>query len=331
MTKTDTRDISATIAQITDVAALGCDIVRVAVPDEAAAQALSEIRRATPIALVADVHFDHRLALTALDAGVDGLRINPGNIGGKDKVAEIIKAVSGRKIAIRVGVNSGSLEEDLLAKHGEPSAEALVESAIRHVRILEDLDYNEIKISVKASDVPRTVLAYRLLSEQVDYPLHLGVTEAGTLVPGTVSSGVAIGILLAEGIGDTIRISLTDTPQQEIRAGLALLRSLGLKPPGASVISCPTCGRTEIDVAGLAVKVEGELEKYYKDNADGPRPVVAVMGCVVNGPGEAKHADIAVAGGKGKAALYVRGTHVETVDEKDIAEKILRAVRNWQS
>lgn len=331
MTKTDTRDVSATIAQIADVAALGCDIVRIAVPDQAAAAALAEIRRETVVALVADIHFDHKLAVLAINAGVNGLRINPGNIGARDKVAEVVAAAKEREVPIRVGVNSGSLEEDLLSKHGGPSAEALVESAVRHVRILEDLDYREIKISVKASDVPRTVEAYRLLSREVEYPLHLGVTEAGTLVPGTVSSSVAMGILLAEGIGDTIRVSLTDAPQQEVRAGLAILRSLGLRPPGASVISCPTCGRTEIDVAGLAAKIEKELEDHYKENADAPRPVVAVMGCVVNGPGEAKHADIAVAGGKGKAALYVRGTYVETVDERDIRCRILEAVKSWQT
>jgi len=331
MTKTDTRDVASTIAQITDIASLGCDIVRIAVPDQAAATALAEIRRGTTIALVADIHFDHKLALLALDAGVDGLRINPGNIGTREKVAEVVAAASERKVPIRVGVNSGSLEKDVLAKYGGPSPEALVESAVRHVRILEELDYSEIKISVKASDVARTVLSYRLLSEQVDYPLHLGVTEAGTLVPGTVSSSVAMGILLAEGIGDTIRVSLTDAPEQEVRAGLSILRSLGLRPPGASVISCPTCGRTEINVAGLASRIEGALEQYYKDNADAPRPVVAVMGCVVNGPGEAKHADIAVAGGKGKAALYVHGEYVATIAEEEIADSILEAVAEWKS
>jgi (E)-4-hydroxy-3-methylbut-2-enyl-diphosphate synthase len=330
MTKTDTSDINATVEQIADLAELGCDIVRIAVPDEAAAQALTEIRRETSIALVADIHFDSRLALLAIDAGVDGLRINPGNIGGREKVAEITRAAAGRQIAIRIGVNSGSLEEDLLNQHGEPSAEALVQSALRHVGILEDLGFSEIKISVKASDVSRTVEAYRRLSGRVDYPLHLGVTEAGTLLPGTVNSSVAMGILLVEGIGDTIRFSLTDTPQQEVRAGLALLRSLGLRPPGASVTSCPTCGRTKIGIMDLATRVEEELEKFYRKNPDAARPAVAVMGCMVNGPGEAKHADIAVAGGMGKAALYVRGEHVATVAESEAVNRILEAVGEWR-
>jgi (E)-4-hydroxy-3-methylbut-2-enyl-diphosphate synthase len=322
--------VSATVAQIGELEALGCDIVRLAVPDERAARALTQIRGRVRMPLVADIHFNHRLALMALDAGVDGLRINPGNIGGIRKIREIVRAASGRKVAIRVGVNSGSLEKDLLSKYGGPVPEALVESAVRNVRLLEDCGFREIKISVKASDARRTIAAYRLLSKRTNYPLHLGVTEAGTFLAGTVSSSAALAILLAEGIGDTIRVSLTDTPQQEVRVGLALLRSLGLRPPGPSVISCPTCGRTQIAVARLANDIEAELEAHFRRHPGAPCPLVAVMGCIVNGPGEARHADIAVAGGRGRAALYVRGKHIKTVKEKDIVKAILAQVAAWR-
>ena len=330
MTKTDTRDVRATVEQIHALEVAGCDIVRLAVIDEAAAHALSEIRREVRIPLIADIHFQHTLALIALDAGIDGLRINPGNIGGEDRVREVVRAAAPRQVPIRIGVNAGSLEKDLLEKHGGATAAALVESALRHVRLLEDAGHPWIKISVKASDVPRTVEAYRLLSQAVDYPLHLGVTEAGTLLNGTVRSSVAMGILLAEGIGDTLRVSLTDHPVQEVRVGLELLRCFGLRQPGPSVISCPTCGRIQIDVIGLATRVESELEKYYNANPKAPRPTVAVMGCVVNGPGEAREADIAIAGGKGKGALYVKGTFVATVNEAEIVGRLMDQVRAWQ-
>jgi (E)-4-hydroxy-3-methylbut-2-enyl-diphosphate synthase len=329
MTKTDTRDVAATVAQIRDLESAGCDIVRLAVVDETAARALGAIRREVRIPLVADIHFHHKLALLAIESGVQGLRINPGNIGGLDRVREVVAAAAPRKIPIRVGVNAGSLEKDLLEKHGGATAAALVESAMRHVRILEDAGHPWIKISVKASDVPRTVEAYRLLSRQTDHPLHLGVTEAGTLLNGTIRSSVAMGILLAEGIGDTLRVSLTDTPAQEVRVGLELLRCFGLRPPGPSVISCPTCGRIQIDVVKLAQQVEAELEKYYRSEPSAPHPVVAVMGCVVNGPGEAREADIAIAGGQGKAALYVRGTCVATVPEADLLARLMEQVRTW--
>ena len=330
MTKTDTRDVRATVAQILELEAAGCDIVRLAVVDEAAAHALAEIRHEVHLPLIADIHFQHTLALIALDAGIDGLRINPGNIGGEDRVREVVRAAAPRQVPTRIGVNAGSLEKDLLEKHGGATAAALVESALRHVRLLEDAGHPWIKISVKASDVPRTVEAYRLLSQAVDYPLHLGVTEAGTLINGTVRSSVAMGILLAEGIGDTLRVSLTDHPVQEVRVGLELLRCFGLRPPGPSVISCPTCGRIQIDVIGLATRVETELEKYYRASPTAPRPTVAVMGCVVNGPGEAREADIAIAGGKGKGALYVKGTFVATVDEAEIVARLMDQVRAWQ-
>lgn len=329
MTKTDTRDVSATLAQIWEVETLGCDIVRLAVPDEAAARALFEIRRGTGMPLVADIHFDHKLALIALDAGVDGLRLNPGNIGGRERVEAVVAAARERRIPIRIGVNAGSLEKDLLERFGGATAEAMVESAMRHVEILESLDYREIKISVKASDVRRTVDAYRLLSKRTDYPLHLGVTEAGTLVAGAVRSSVAMGILLAEGIGDTIRVSLTNTPMQEVRVGLELLRSLGLREAGPSVVSCPTCGRVQVDVVRIAESVESALEKYYRENPKAARPAIAVMGCVVNGPGEAREADIALAGGKDKFALYIRGVQERVVSQAEAVGAVMEAVRSW--
>lgn len=329
MTKTDTRDVAATVAQIREIERAGADIVRLAVVDEEAAKALGAIRRSVRIPIIADIHFNHRLALIALDAGVDGLRINPGNIGGRERVREVVLAAAPRKVPIRIGVNAGSLEKELLARHGGATAEALVESAMGHVRLLEEAGHPWIKISVKASDVPRTLQAYRLLSRTTDYPLHLGVTEAGTLLNGTVRSSVAMGILLAEGIGDTLRVSLTDHPVQEVKVGLELLRCFGLRPPGASVISCPTCGRIQIDVVSLARRVEEALDAYYLDNPLAPHPTVAVMGCVVNGPGEAREADLAIAGGQGKAALYVRGTFVETIPESGILDRLMREVRQF--
>lgn len=330
MTKTDTRQVAATVAQIREIQAAGCDIVRLAVVDEDAARALAAIRREVTIPMVADIHFNHKLALIALDAGIDGLRINPGNIGSLDRVRDVVRAASGRKVPIRIGVNAGSLEKELLEKFGGATAEALVESAMRHVRILEDAGHPWIKISVKASDVPRTLQAYRLLSRTTDHPIHLGVTEAGTLLNGTIRSSVAMGMLIAEGIGDTIRVSLTDHPVQEVKVGIELLRCLGLRPPGASVISCPTCGRIQINVVALAQQVEAKLDEYYRENPTAPHPTVAVMGCLVNGPGEAREADIAIAGGQGKAALYVRGAFLETVPESDILDKLMEQVRQWQ-
>ncbi len=327
MTKTDTRDIDATVEQLNEVATLGCDIVRLAVVDEAAALALGEIKRQSPVPLIADIHFDHRLALVALAGGIDGLRINPGNIGGDDNVRAVVDAASERRVPIRIGVNAGSLEKDLLTRYGGATAEALVESAMRHVRLLEACDYHEIKISVKASDVARTLAAYRLLSDRTDYPLHLGVTEAGTFMAGTIRSSVALGVLLEEGIGDTIRISLTDTPAREVRVGLELLRALGLRAPGASVISCPTCGRVQVNVVELAKRVESALGDYYAKHPDAARPLVAVMGCMVNGPGEAWEADIALAGGKEKFALYLKGQHVKTVAESEALEALMEQVR----
>ena len=331
MTKTDTRNVRATIAQIRDLERAGCDIIRVAVPDEEAARALAAIRRAIHIPLVADIHFNYHLALQALAAGVDGLRINPGNIGSIVNVREVVHAARERKIPIRIGVNAGSLEKEILAKYGGATAKALVASALKHVHILEHLDYREIKISVKASNAVRTVQAYRLLAKATDYPLHLGVTEAGTLLTGTVRSATALGILLAEGIGDTLRVSLTEHPLREIKAGLEILRALSLRPPGPSIISCPTCGRVKLDVITLAHRVEEELDKlahkFTGKRQPANWPVVAIMGCMVNGPGEAREADIAIAGGKGKAALYVDGTYKTTVKEGGIVTAVVRQVR----
>lgn len=331
MTKTDTRDVVATVAQVRDLEALGCDIVRLAVPDGEAAGAFGRIRRRVRVPLVADIHFDHRLALAALEGGADGLRINPGNIGSAARVRAVVDAARGRKVPIRIGVNSGSLEKRVLAKYGGATAMALVESALGHVALLEKAGYHEIKISVKAPDVRRTVEAYRLLSERTDYPLHLGVTEAGTFLSGTVASSAALGMLLAGGIGDTIRVSLTDTPAQEVRVGLALLRCLGLREPGPTVISCPTCGRTEVDVVALARAVEEGMERLYMELRPPAesRPAVAVMGCVVNGPGEAKAADIAMIGGRGKAAICVRGRKPRTVAEKDVVGAVLSEIEKW--
>lgn len=332
MTNTDTRDVEATTAQIRAVSVAGCDIVRLAIPDQEAVSALGKIRNNVPgIPLVADIHFDYRLALLALEAGVDGLRINPGNIGGVQNVRDVAREAAARQVPIRVGVNGGSLETALVEQYGGATPEAMVESALRHVRILEDLDFRAIKISVKASDVPRTVAAYRLLASACDYPLHLGVTEAGTLLAGTVVSSVGIGLLLADGIGDTIRVSLTASPVQEVRVGLMLLRSLGLRPPGANVTSCPTCGRTQVDLEAVAETVESRLDALYSTYAPGNRPHVAVMGCMVNGPGEAKEADIALVGGHERFALFERGRHVVSMSQSEAVDALIAHVEAWMA
>ncbi|MFZ5634821.1 MAG: flavodoxin-dependent (E)-4-hydroxy-3-methylbut-2-enyl-diphosphate synthase [Bacillota bacterium] len=320
MTNTDTRDVAATVAQINELAAAGCEIVRVAVPDREAASALKAIKGQITVPLVADIHFDYRLALAAVDSGVDGLRINPGNIGGREKVRAVVAACRDRKVPIRIGVNAGSLERDLLEKYGGPAAEAMVESALRHVNILEQLNYNEIKVSLKASDVPLTIEAYRLIAQKVDYPLHVGVTESGTLRSGTVKSAVGIGALLAMGIGDTIRVSLTGHPVHEVRVGYDILKALGLRRRGVELISCPTCGRTQIDIISMANRVEDLLA-----NVDRPLKV-AVMGCAVNGPGEARHADVGIAGGKGEGLVFRKGRVLRKVPEERLVEELLREV-----
>ena len=331
MANTDTRDAAASAAQALACFEAGADIVRFAVPDAAAAAALAESKRAVgPRAIVADIHFDHRLALAALEAGVDGLRINPGNIGSAAKVREVAAAAKDRGVPIRIGVNAGSLEKDVLARHGGATPEALVESALGEIALLEDAGFGDIKVSVKASDVPRMVAAYRLLSSRTRHPLHLGLTEAGTLLRGTVSSSVALGILLAEGIGDTIRVSLTDAPENEVRVGLAVLRSLGLRAPGPDVTSCPTCGRTQCDLIGTARRVEDALERLYRAEPALPRPRVAVMGCVVNGPGEARDADLALVGGRNTFFLYARGERLAQFPQEEAVDRLVAAVRAWE-
>ncbi len=320
MCNTDTRDTAATIAQITDLAEVGCELVRCAVLDIEAAEALGEIKSHIPIPLIADIHFDYKLALKALEKGVDGLRINPGNIGERWKVAEVVKSASERFVPIRIGVNAGSLEKELLERYGHPTAEAMVESALGHVRILEELGYDQIKISLKASDVMKTVEAYRLLSRRVDYPLHIGITEAGTTFSGAIKSSVGLGILLAEGIGDTLRVSLTGDPVDEIRVGYGILKALGLRQRGINLVSCPTCGRCRINLIPVAEEVERRLQKIIK-------PInVAVMGCVVNGPGEAREADVGIAGGRGEGLLFRHGEIVRKVPECELADALVAEV-----
>ncbi|MDO9542025.1 MAG: flavodoxin-dependent (E)-4-hydroxy-3-methylbut-2-enyl-diphosphate synthase [Kiritimatiellia bacterium] len=317
MTKTPTVNIKATVNQIHGLEQIGCDIIRVAVPNMAAARALPAILRAIHIPLIADIHFDYRLALAAIAGGVDGLRINPGNIGSKARIREIVRAASEKNLSIRIGVNAGSLEKDILAKYGAPTAKALVDSALTKVKLLEDLGQRAIKISVKASDVVRTVEAYRRLSKATDHPLHLGVTEAGTLLCGAVRSSVALGVLLTEGIGDTIRVSLADEPANEVRAGREILRSLGLHSGGPRLIVCPTCARAQMNVIKLAHTIEKKLEKLEKENPQAKTwPAVAVMGCAVNGPGEARATDIAVVCGKNKVFLYLAGVKTVALDAK---------------
>lgn len=301
MTKTDTRNVRATVAQIRRLEKAGCELVRLAVPDAKAAAALREIKRAVRVPLIADIHFDYRLALAALAAGVDGLRINPGTIGGREKVAAVVRAARERSVPIRIGVNCGSLEKDLFAAHGRATAAAMVESALRHVRLLEDLDYREIKISLKASDVPRTLEAYRRLAEKVDYPFHAGITEAGLPAAGGLKSAAGLTLLLADGLADTIRVSLTAPPEKEVWAAWQILQSLGLRSRGVAFVSCPTCGRSEMDLVRIASEVERRVR-----HLDVPL-TVAVMGCVVNGPGEAKEADIGLACGRNAAAVFKKG------------------------
>lgn len=320
MCNTDTRDVAATLGQITALAGVGCEIIRCAVPDMDAAVALGEIKGASPLPVIADIHFDYKLALKVLEGGIDGLRLNPGNIGDKWKVEEVVKAASERNVPIRIGVNAGSLEKELLQKYGHPTAEAMVESALGHVRILEELGYQEIKISLKASDVMKTVTAYRLLSQQVDYPLHIGITEAGTLFSGTIKSSVGLGILLADGIGDTMRVSLTGDPVDEVRVGYEILKSLGLRQRGVNFVSCPTCGRCQINLIKVAEEVERRLQGVTK------QITVAVMGCVVNGPGEAREADVGVAGGKGEGLVFRHGEIVRKVPEDQLADALLEEI-----
>jgi len=326
MCSTDTRDEVATLAQIGRLEEAGCEIVRCAVPDLAAAEALARIKAASPLPVIADIHFDYKLALQVLAGGIDGLRLNPGNIGERWKVEEVVRAARERLVPIRIGVNAGSLEKELLERYGHPTAEAMVESALGHIRILEDLGYDQIKVSLKASDVPKTVEAYRLLSAKVDYPLHIGITEAGTTFSGTIKSAVGLGILLADGIGDTLRVSLTGDPVDEVRVGFEILKALDLRKKGINFVSCPTCGRCQINLIRVAEEVEARLHGLDATFT------VAVMGCVVNGPGEAREADFGIAGGKGEGLLFRHGEIVRKVAEADLAdalvEEVLKAVNS---
>lgn len=321
MTNTDTRDAAATLAQIRALAAAGCEIVRCAVPDQQAAEALAAIRRDSPLPLIADIHFDYRLALAALAAGIDGLRLNPGNIGARWKVEEVVKACAGRRVPIRIGVNGGSLEKELLEKYGHATAEAMAESALGHIRLLEELGYQEIKVSLKASDVRRTVAAYRLLAAAVDYPLHIGITEAGTTWAGTIKSAVGLGALLYDGLGDTLRVSLTGDPVEEVRVGWEILKSLELRERGPVFVSCPTCGRCQIDLIPVAEEVERRLHDLPK------KLVIAVMGCAVNGPGEAREADLGIAGGQGEGLLFRKGEIVRKVPAAQLADVLVEEAK----
>ncbi len=320
MTKTDTRDAAATAAQVRTLAEAGCEIIRIAVPDMDAATALGPIRKSSPIPVIADIHFDWRLALEAVRQGIDGLRINPGNIGARWKVAELVAACQERRIPVRIGVNAGSLSKKLLQKYNHPTPEALVESAAGHIEILEALGFRDIKVSLKASNVVTTVEAYRLFAKSFRYPLHIGISEAGPSFTGIIKSSVGLGIILAEGLGDTMRVSLSSDPHEEVRVAYEILKSLGLRTRGPNIISCPTCGRCQIDIRGMAAEVEDRLKDLKK-------PItVAVMGCVVNGPGEAREADIGIAGGAGIGLLFRKGKIIKKLDEKDLLDALMQEI-----
>ncbi len=317
MCNTDTRDSQATLAQIAALASAGCEIVRCAVPDAEAAAALAPIVAGSAIPVIADIHFDYRLALQALESGVAGLRINPGNIGERWKVAEVVRSCADRGVPIRIGVNGGSLEPELLKKYASPTAEAMAESALGHIRILEELNFDAIKVSLKASNIRRTVEGYRILAAQVDYPMHIGITEAGTTWAGTIKSAAGLAVLLYEGIGDTLRVSLTGDPVEEVRVGYEILKALELRSRGPVFVSCPTCGRCQVDLIKVAEEVERRLADY-------PDPIhIAVMGCVVNGPGEAREADLGVAGGKGQGLLFRKGEVLRKVPEAELADALV--------
>jgi len=320
MTKTDTRDVNATVNQILALESAGCEIIRLAVPDIDAAQALGPIKKAVNIPVISDIHFDWRLALEAIKQGVDGLRLNPGNIGAEWKVKEVVIAAKEKNIPIRIGVNAGSLEKELLEKYGHPTPEALVESAEGHIKILEDLDFHNIKVSLKASNVMRTVDAYRLFSKKHDYPLHIGISEAGPPFTGMIKSAVGLGVLLSDGIGDTMRVSLTAEPEEEIRVAYEILKSLGIRRRGPELISCPTCGRCQVDLRPLAQKVEDLLRNVSKPIS------VAVMGCVVNGPGEAREADFGIAGGKDMGLVFKKGKVVKKVKEEELLDALIELI-----
>ena len=328
MTNTNTADVNKTLEQIKALEEAGCQIVRLAVPDMDAAHAFSKIKRRADVPLVADIHFDYRLALAAIEAGADKIRINPGNIGAEENVRRVVEAAKKQGIPIRVGVNSGSLEKDILAKYGRVTAEGLAESALRNVALLEKYDFDDIVISLKSSDVKMNFDAYRIVSERSDYPLHIGVTEAGTLARGRVKSAAGIGALLLEGIGDTMRVSLTADPVEEVTFAKELLAAVGLRRDRIEIVSCPTCGRTEVDLQVIADAVEKRVEALQDKGVRNLK--IAVMGCAVNGPGEAKGADIGVACGKGKGVLFAGGEIIRTVKEEDIADEIIKLAEEYE-
>ncbi len=321
MTNTDTRDSDKTLAQIRALAEAGCDIIRCAVPDMEAAEALKKICSESPVPVVADIHFDYRLALASIEAGADKIRLNPGNIGGEDRVEAVVRAAKSRGVPIRIGVNSGSVEKHILEKFGGPAPEAMVESALYHVSLLNRFDFDDICISIKSSSVPDTMKAYMLADEKTDYPLHLGVTEAGTEYMGTIKSAAGIGGLLALGIGDTIRVSLTDDPVKEVQAAKAILRAVGLGNEGIDVVSCPTCGRTRINLIGIAREVEKRCAELH-----GKKLKVAVMGCVVNGPGEAREADFGIAGGDGAGLVFRKGEVIKKVPQEHLVDALMEEI-----
>lgn len=322
MTTTDTRDIDATVKQIEGLANAGCQIVRLAVVDEEAARAIKEIKRRSPLPLVADIHFNYKLALISLENGIDKIRINPGNIGSIEKVKQVVEACKERNVPIRIGVNSGSIEKEILEKYGHPTPEALVESALKHAEILEQLDFYDIALSLKASNVPMMIKTYELMAEKRNYPLHVGVTEAGTVFSGSIKSSVGIGTVLSKGIGDTIRVSLTGDPIEEIKVAKAILKSLEIRTNEPEIISCPTCGRVQIDLIGLANRVEQVLQTI-------DQPIkVAVMGCAVNGPGEAREADVGVAGGNGEGLIFRSGKLVRKIKEDELFEELMKEIED---
>ena len=324
MTNTKTEDVEATVAQIKELEAAGCDMIRCAVPTMEAAEALAKIKEQISIPLVADIHFDYKLAIAAMENGADKIRINPGNIGSTENVKAVVDVAKEKNIPIRVGVNSGSLEKPILEKYGKVTAEGIVESALDKVKIIEDLGYDNLVISIKSSDVMMCVKAHELIAKETDHPLHVGITESGTITSGNIKSSIGLGLILNQGIGDTIRVSLTGEPLEEIKSAKLILKTLGLRSGGISVVSCPTCGRTEIDLIGLANKVENMVTKYDDLNIK-----VAVMGCVVNGPGEAREADIGIAGGKGEGLLIKKGEIIKKVPESELINVLEEELKTW--
>lgn len=324
MTNTKTQDVEATVAQILELERAGCEIVRCTVPDMEAARAVSRIKEQIHIPLVADIHFDYKMAIAAMENGADKIRINPGNIGGRDRVKAVLEVAAARGIPIRVGVNSGSLEKRLLEKYGGVTAEGIVESALDKVHVMEEFDFHNLVISIKSSDVLMCVKAHELLAERTSYPLHVGITEAGTVQSGNIKSAIGLGLILRQGIGDTIRVSLTGDPVEEIRSAKLILRTLGLRRGGVEVVSCPTCGRTKIDLIGLAARVEKLVEDYPLDIR------VAVMGCAVNGPGEAREADLGIAGGQGEGLLFKKGEILRKVPEEQLLDELKKELDHWK-